>query len=129
MSTDLNETLAGMQALAEGQAAGYKRMLELNGGIGKLGVRHPDLFDAMIQWGAYSTNGHADTVLALLAAVRNVLALHTPFEWSFGYGPVQSCRECARLGASESDAQWPCATYKALTDALGSERSNTGSER
>jgi hypothetical protein len=60
----------------------------------------------------------ADDVITLLSAVRNVLALHTPFEWSFGYGPVQSCRECARLGASESDAQWPCATYRVLTDAL-----------
>ena len=115
--TDLNETLAGMQALAEGQATGYKRMLELNGGIGKLGVRHPDLFDAMIQWDAYSTNGHADTVLALLSAVKAVLALHAcqiERSGASGWAPHEVC--------SEDEKDWPCPTVKALTDALEGQR-------
>ena len=43
-----------------------------------------------------------------------VLSLHEPFEWSFGFGPVKSCRECVRLGASEEDAAYPCATVRAI---------------
>ena len=48
-----------------------------------------------------------------LDAIR---ALHKPFEWSFGEGPVQSCAECARLGASEEEASYPCPTIRALND-------------
>lgn len=53
-------------------------------------------------------------VKALQESVAGVLALHVPFEWSFGFGPVKSCKECARLGGSEADAQWPCPTMRAL---------------
>ena len=45
-----------------------------------------------------------------------IRALHEPFEWSFGEGPVQSCTECARLGASEEEASYPCPTIRALDD-------------
>lgn len=53
------------------------------------------------------------------AQVQRVLELHTPFEWSFGFGPVKTCRECARLGASEADAAWPCATRRAVDGPAG----------
>lgn len=50
----------------------------------------------------------------LVERIDAVLALHTPFEWSFGYGPVRSCRECMRLGAQESTSAYPCPTVRAL---------------
>lgn len=53
-------------------------------------------------------------------ALWDVLAIHKPFEWSFGYGPVQSCRHCAKMGASEAQALWPCPTVRAITEALAS---------
>lgn len=53
------------------------------------------------------------------ARVARVVALHTPFEWSFGFGPVQSCRECARLGAPQDESAWPCATRRALDGDTG----------
>lgn len=105
----LTETLAAMRDLAERQATAYTKMLELNGGVGKLGVHHPDLFDAMIRWDAYTSNGHADVVLTLLSAVENVLALHVIDGAS--YGGIEWCVTCQE--------RWPCATYRALTDALG----------
>lgn len=52
---------------------------------------------------------------ALTAALRDVLALHAPFEWSFGQGPVHSCRECARLGGTEDETAYPCPTVRAIT--------------
>ena len=60
-------------------------------------------------------NAPADLAWCLdkLDAIR---ALHQPFEWSFGEGPVQSCTECARLGASEEEASYPCPTIRALND-------------
>lgn len=71
----------------------------------------------------YAKSGDADLIanapadlawcLAKLDAIR---ALHKPFEWSFGEGPVQSCAECARLGASEEEASYPCPTIRALND-------------
>lgn len=56
-------------------------------------------------------------VPALARAVLAVAELHQPFEWSFGYEPVRSCRECARLGASEKEAEWPCPTILAMREA------------
>lgn len=47
------------------------------------------------------------------ARIKAVRKLHTPFEWSFGYGPVRSCRECARRSPQE-DAAYPCPTIRAL---------------
>lgn len=47
------------------------------------------------------------------------LALHTPFQWSFGYGPVTSCAQCARQGKTEVETQWPCPDYLAAKAALG----------
>lgn len=63
----------------------------------------------------FIANAPADLAwcLAKLDAIR---ALHKPFEWSFGEGPVQSCSECARLGASEEEASYPCPTIRALND-------------
>lgn len=63
----------------------------------------------------------ADDFEALLERVRVLeaqkqaaLELHQPFEWSFGFGPVKSCRHCASLGADEALSAWPCATFRAL---------------
>lgn len=62
---------------------------------------------------------HAPTDIAkLVATVEAVLALHEPFEWSFGQGPVRSCRECADGGMSEQEAEYPCATVRAIEQAL-----------
>ena len=47
----------------------------------------------------------------------SVRELHSPFEWSFGCGPVKSCRECARRSPQE-DAEYPCPTIRALGGAL-----------
>lgn len=49
-------------------------MLELNGGIGKLGVEHPEMYDDMLAWNEATVNEHADTVLALVARVREAEA-------------------------------------------------------
>ncbi len=57
-------------------------------------------------------------------ALRAVLDLHKPYEWSFGYGPVHSCTECTRLGGNnskEEEVEWPCPTVRVITDALGLE--------
>ena len=68
MSIDIK----ALREKAEKQAAGYARMLELNGGIGLLGVREPDLYDAMLAWQDASENEHADTVLALLERIEHL---------------------------------------------------------
>lgn len=65
-SIDLDE----LERLARKQADGYARMLELNGGIGLLGVRHPEMFEDMLTWAEVTGNEHADTVLALIERVR-----------------------------------------------------------
>lgn len=74
-------------------------------------------------WTLYGT--YADAILLVnarndlawcLAKLDAIRALHKPFEWSFGEGPVQSCAECARLGASEEEASYPCPTIRALSD-------------
>lgn len=53
-------------------------------------------------------------VAVLEAQKQAALELHQPFEWSFGFGPVKSCRHCASLGADEALSAWPCATFRAL---------------
>ena len=60
----------------------------------------------------------AADVRKLLPAVEAVLALHHPFEWSFGQGPVLSCQECAD-GMAGVEAEYPCATVRAIDKALG----------
>lgn len=54
----------------------------------------------------------------LMSAVDAVLALHKPFEWEFGFGPVTSCRLCADQGATEVAAEYPCQTVAAVENAL-----------
>lgn len=55
---------------------------------------------------------------ALLAVVQAVLDLHQSFEWSFGFGPVKSCKHCKDQGADEVQSSYPCPTVMAITDAL-----------
>ena len=54
-------------------------------------------------------------------ALRAVLNVHKPFDWSFGYGPVTSCEGCVGRGVSEDDSAYPCPTVTAITNALGQE--------
>lgn len=65
----------------------------------------------------YHTTFRPETALALIAEVRE---MHEPFTWSFGYGPVQSCKWCADNGVSQEVASWPCPTVRAL-EALGGD--------
>ena len=62
---------------------------------------------------------------AAAKALRAVMELHMPFDWSFSAGDqvytITSCKECARLGADEEDAIYPCPTVQAITDALGDD--------
>lgn len=58
-----------------------------------------------------------------------VLALHEPFEWSFGFGPVKSCRECVRLGASEEDSAYPCATVRAIETPVNDPSLSTDEQK
>ena len=62
--------LDAIEARANAQAAGYARMSELDGGIGVLGVRHPEMYEDMLTWQRSTENEHADTVLALLRDLR-----------------------------------------------------------
>lgn len=63
---------AGVRALAEKQAAAYARMLELDGGVGLLGIREPEMFEDMQAWSNATENGHADLVLRLLDAIETL---------------------------------------------------------
>ena len=51
---------------------------------------------------------------AALSTIAKVEALHRPFEWSFGFGPVTSCKGCADQGVPQENASWPCPTIRAL---------------
>lgn len=51
---------------------------------------------------------------AALSAIAKVEGLHQPFEWSFGFGPVTSCKGCADQGVPQENASWPCPTIRAL---------------
>lgn len=62
-----------------------------------------------------------NTLPALLTAVEKVLELHKPFEWSFGYGPVQSCTECSRLSGNEGDSVWPCPTVRSIEGTINEQ--------
>ena len=53
---------------------------------------------------------------AAMARIAKAWELHEPFTWSFGYGPVQSCKWCADHGAPQEVASWPCPTIQALED-------------
>jgi len=52
-----------------------------------------------------------------MARIAKAWELHEPFTWSFGYGPVQSCKWCADHGVSQEVASWPCPTVAALDGA------------
>lgn len=56
-----------------------------------------------------------------LRALQAVLELHRPFEWSFGYGPVTSCKGCADQGVPQEKAEWPCPTVRAIREVYGHE--------
>lgn len=75
--TTITEYLAEQKRLAEAQQAACARMIELNGGVGMLGVRHPEMFEDMMAWQEATENEHADTVLPLIAALEAVMALNT----------------------------------------------------
>ena len=53
---------------------------------------------------------------AAMARIAKAWELHEPFIWSFGHGPVQSCKWCADHGAPQEVASWPCPTIQALED-------------
>lgn len=55
----------------------------------------------------------------LFAAVEALAALHAPFVWDFGFGPVTSCKGCADQGASQEAAEYPCPTVRAVLGSLG----------
>lgn len=50
--------------------------------------------------------------LALLKEEELRKAGHEPFEWSFGQGPVYSCKLCAEAGLPPSETEWPCSMLK-----------------
>lgn len=56
-----------------------------------------------------------------LDAIERVLELHKPFEWSFGFETIRSCRACAEMGAEQDCARWPCATVQAIEGAINHE--------
>lgn len=72
-SDDEREALAELRLAAEAQRDAYARMLELGQGVGMLGVRHPEMFEAMLAWDDRSENGHADTVLDLIDRLNAAL--------------------------------------------------------
>lgn len=68
MTLDID--LQALREIAEAQAEAYRVMLLIGEGVGGLGVRHPERYESMIAWDDMSANGHADTVLALLARLE-----------------------------------------------------------
>lgn len=62
----------GLRTQAEKQSTAYARMLDLNGGVGMLGVKHPEMFEDMLAWDRISENDHADIVLALLDEIEHL---------------------------------------------------------
>ncbi|NWN89204.1 MAG: hypothetical protein HLX51_11805 [Micrococcaceae bacterium] len=64
----------------------------------------------------------ARTALPQLAeALRAALEWHQPFQWSFGYGPVTSCKGCADQGLRQEETTYPCPTVQAIHNALGGD--------
>lgn len=59
-----------IETLALAQSAGHARMIEIGEGIGGLGVRNRAMFEDMVAWQDATGNGHADSVLRLVAALR-----------------------------------------------------------
>lgn len=86
-----------LRALAEKQEQGYAKMIRLNGGIGKLGVEDPELFEAMLAWDDATGNDHADTVLALLDEIERLRQV-SPFT-----PPAQEDRDRVRRKLNELD--------------------------
>ena len=52
-----------------------------------------------------------------MARIAKAWELHEQFTWSFGYGPVQTCKWCADHGVPQDVASWPCPTVAALDGA------------
>ena len=59
-----------IETKALAQVASNARMVEIGEGVGGLGVRHPRMFEDLLAWQDASENDHADTVLTLIARVR-----------------------------------------------------------
>lgn len=129
----LNETLAGMQAKTDAATKGpWEVDLNVPFSLDLVGIFQPEQESYVVKFDDDEQPRRSDAEFigvaraampALLSAVQNVLALHTPVEWTHLGGPAQACRECARLGSGVNrlTAQWPCPTVQALTDALGGE--------
>lgn len=121
-----NDRLAEIKARAEAATEGSW----LNVGLVVCSTTtHEDVADTVVepvnlqQLANAEFIAHARTdVPALVAALEAVLDLHQPFEWSFGFGPVQSCKHCAEQGANEEKAHYPCPTVQAVTEALGGDQ-------
>jgi len=62
--------IADIETMALAQSAGHARMIEIGEGIGGLGIRNRAMFEDMLAWQDATENGHADTVLRLVAALR-----------------------------------------------------------
>lgn len=143
-----SEFLAEQGRLADAQATAHARMIELNGGVGKLGVRHPGMLEDMTAWQLATENEHADTVLTLVKALEAVLAEHhtndeyehedncpdTSDEHRENYHhesieigefyceliPIRKvCDSCRDDGGYR--VEYPCPTVKAITAALEGE--------
>lgn len=54
------------------------------------------------------------------SALNAVLEAHSPFEISWGYGPVEFCRQCADQGVPQEQAEYPCATVRIIENVLNS---------
>lgn len=112
---------------AEAQAAAYERMVELDGGIGLLGVRHPEMFEDMMVWSEASQNEHADTVLRLIAYIEQLetqiervrelhqrveTRSHYPMPPNWEHQKLVVCGYCKHAG--DAAHPYPCPTIEAL---------------
>jgi len=133
--SDLNETLAGMQAKTDAATRGpwqvdgpayhfygdgdgdFVNSSVVTAGPERLPVAtmSPPLIGDVIAWGGLARRFESDAAFiamarsampALLSAVQNVLALH--------WDDAGTCGECSRGRA----VIYPCPTVEALTDAL-----------
>lgn len=57
----------------------------------------------------------------LTEALEAVLGAHESFELSWGYGPVEFCKQCSNQGVPQEQAEWPCPTVKAIEAKLSEE--------
>ena len=87
---------------AQKQTVANERMEEIGKGVGGLGVQNPEMFEDMLTWDNMTINGHADTVLALVAEVERlraeIVAVHGAiddlYERLYEAAHCGSAREC-----------------------------------